>query len=122
MPYSARWLVLLTGLLALGVGTAYAQCGPRFVAATTGDDTANNCLTQASACLTIQHAVDVVAGVPCAGDMVNVAEGTYTEQVTIPISLNLVGAGAPMTTIKAPATLASPNLDIVRCKRGPPSS
>src|SRR4029450_341152 len=101
MPYSARWLVLLTGLLALGVGSAHAQtCGTRFVAKT-GSDASNDCTDQATPCLTIQHAVDAVAAGPCPGDTVNVGAGTYTEQVTIPISLTLNGAGATSTTINA---------------------
>jgi parallel beta-helix repeat protein len=116
MSSSARWLVLLPGLLALSVGTAYAQCGSRFVA-TTGRDAANDCLTQGQPCLTIQHAVDVDAGVPCSGDTVNVAAGTYTEQVTIGTVLNLVGAGTATTTIKAPVPLVG-TLDIVTIGTG----
>ena len=106
----ARWLALLTGLLALGVGSAYGQtCGSRFVAKT-GDDMGgtNDCLT--NPCLTIQHAVDVVAAGPCPGDTVNVAAGTYTEQVTIETVLNLVGTGA---TIQVPAPPLTGSHDIV---------
>src|SRR5262249_60081620 len=39
-------------------------------------------------------------------------------EVTIPTALNLVGAGAGMTIIKAPATLATPNIDIVAIQAG----
>jgi hypothetical protein len=87
MPYSARSLALLTGLLALGVGTAYAQCGPRFVAV--GGSDASACLDPGVPCATIQHGVDVVVPA-CAGDTVNVAAGIYIEQVTIGTSLTLV--------------------------------
>jgi pectin methylesterase-like acyl-CoA thioesterase len=101
MPYSARWLVLLTGLLAVGVGSAYAQC---FVA--TSGNNANNCLTPGEPCLTIQHAVDLVAAGSCPTNTVNVAAGIYTEQITIPpMTLNLIGAGAATTIISAPSPL-----------------
>ena len=52
---------------------------------------------------TVQAAVNAVAS----GGTVNVAAGTYTEQVTITHSLTLTGAGAAGTTIQAPAGLAS---------------
>jgi hypothetical protein len=100
---------MLPGLLALAAASAYAQCGPRFVAVG-GSDTANNCLIQGAPCATIQHGVDVAAA--CPSETVNVAAGTYTEQVTISTILNLVGAGAATTTIKAPSPLAA-NFDIV---------
>jgi len=37
------------------------------------------------------------------GDVINVAAGTYVEQVTIDKTLNLLGAGESVTTIQAPA-------------------
>ena len=50
---------------------------------------------------TIQAGINAVA----AGGTVNIAAGTYTEQLTIDQSLTLVGAGLPSTTIQAPAEL-----------------
>jgi hypothetical protein len=40
-----------------------------------------------------------------ASDIVNVAAGIYTEQITIGTSLNLIGAGAATTIISAPSPL-----------------
>jgi parallel beta-helix repeat protein len=50
---------------------------------------------------TIQTAVDAAAP----GDTISVKSGTYTEEVVIGKDLNLRGAGAGATIIKAPATL-----------------
>jgi cytoskeletal protein CcmA (bactofilin family) len=50
---------------------------------------------------TIQNAVNTVN----VSGNVHVASGTYVEQVTINKSLQLLGAGAATTTIKAPATI-----------------
>lgn len=68
---------------------------------------------------TIQEGISAVAS----GGTVNVAAGTYTEDLTIPVtkvSLNLVGAGLLTTTIKGvqnlPAAsfpLAAPNIEIL---------
>jgi uncharacterized repeat protein (TIGR01451 family) len=73
-------LVLLTGLLlVIGVArmpeVARAQ-GPtiRYVDCATGDDSANDCITSAAPCATVQHAVDV-AGF---GDEIRLATGVYT--------------------------------------------
>lgn len=48
--------------------------------------------------LTIQAAVDAAE----AGDVVNVAAGTYREQVIIDKSLSVLGAGAALTVVEAP--------------------
>jgi hypothetical protein len=52
---------------------------------------------------TIQAGVNTVA----AGGSVNIAAGTYTEQVAITKNLTLTGAGAAGTTIQAPSSLTS---------------
>jgi len=111
-----RWLAMLPGLLVLAAGSSYAQCGPRFVDPA-GDDTGNTCLNAGAPCATIQHGVDVVADGPCPGDTVNVAAGSYTEQVTIATSLTFTGAGGATTTIRAPVPLTG-NLDIVTIGSG----
>ena len=79
----------------------------RFVA-TTGDDSYNDCRDSGSPCRTVQHAVDVA----CDSDTIMVGAGTYTEQVSIPKSVHVIGVGAGSTTIQAPAVLAG-NQDIV---------
>ncbi len=50
--------------------------------------------------LYVQNAVDQASS----GDLVDVAEGTYVEQVTVNKSLQIDGAGEGVTTIEAPAT------------------
>jgi hypothetical protein len=64
-----------------------------------GSNAGNDCDDSGSPCLTVQYAVDQA----CNGETVNVAAGTYTEQVTIGQSVSLAGAGAGSTTIVAPA-------------------
>ncbi len=85
----------------------------RYVA-TTGDDTFNDCRVVAEPCKTVQHAVDVA----CAGDVVQVAGGTFPEQVSIPKNLTVVGAGAGSTIIQAPPTLPAAG-DIVQIVGSP---
>jgi Right handed beta helix region len=52
---------------------------------------------------TIQSAVDAAK----AGDRIKVLAGTYVEQVTIAKNLEITGAGAGATIIRAPATLVA---------------
>ncbi len=52
---------------------------------------------------TIQGAVNAVVS----GGTVNVAAGTYTEQLTINKNITIKGAGSSTTTIQAPGTLAT---------------
>jgi len=66
-----------------------------------GSDGANDCTIPAQPCATIGHAVAVASPV----DTLRVGAGTYSEQVTINISLTLIGAGAGNTMIQAPSNL-----------------
>src|SRR5262249_16106243 len=69
-------------LLVCGIGTAHAA--DRFVS-TTGSDSANDCLTSASPCLTLTHAVAQAAS----GDIVKIAGGTYAGTLSFSASVTL---------------------------------
>jgi parallel beta-helix repeat protein len=72
-----------------------------------GEDLVNAChvhnMTQDTWHPTIQTAINEAT----AGDIIEVAAGTYVEQVTIDKSLSLIGAGELVTKIQAPATRTS---------------
>ena len=57
---------------------------------------------------TIQAGINAVA----ANGTVNVASGTYSQQLAINQSLSLVGAGVSVTTIQAPASLSGNEIEI----------
>jgi hypothetical protein len=82
-----------------------AWAATRFVA-TTGNDTANDCLTDSMPCKTITYALTQVA----ANDTIQIAGGTYnpvlgeTFPLTIGINLTLTGSGADTTIIDAGRT------------------
>jgi hypothetical protein len=65
-----------------------------------GSDT-NNCLTAANACLTIGHAISLASS----GDSIKIAPATYSENLTINISLKLIGTNARSTIIDGGATI-----------------
>ena len=91
--------------IAIGVGIvglcaavpAGAAAADRFVA-TGGSDTANDCLTEAAPCATVQRAVDQAA----AGDAIHVGSGTHSVSAAVAIdkaNLTITGAGAGSTTV-----------------------
>jgi len=81
-------------------------CAPRFVNVATGSNLVfgvpNTCRNSLFPCKTIQQAVDVA----CPADIVNVAAGTYPEQVEIAKPLTIQGAGKAVTIIK-PTTVTA---------------
>ncbi len=74
------WLLICVALLIVigGVSTpAIAQCGTRRVAITGDTNLANNCLSTATPCKSINHAIAVA----CTNDTIAVGEGSYFEDV-----------------------------------------
>ena len=59
-----------------------------------GDDT-NDCLSLATPCATVGAAI----GKAAADDTINIASGTYTENVTVTLPLHFMGAGANSTIV-----------------------
>src|SRR5437016_10854701 len=89
---------MLTGLVVMGLFLALA---PSALASTTwyvdgvnGND-GNNCTSAQTACKTMGHAISLAAS----GDSIIVAPATYTENLTIGFSLNVIGSGANTTII-----------------------
>ena len=70
-----------------------------YVNGTNGSDS-HNCMSSATACKTIGHAISLAAS----GDTVMVAAATYTENLAIGINLNVIGAGAGTTIIDGNGT------------------
>ena len=89
---SASSLLLLALFLAL-VPTAVAST-TWYVNGVNGSDN-NNCKSPQTACKTIGHAISLAHS----GDSIMVAVATYKENLTIRLSLTLIGAGASTTII-----------------------
>ncbi|MGL4233335.1 MAG: hypothetical protein ACRCWJ_18350, partial [Casimicrobium sp.] len=91
---TALALLVTSGLLAsAGAATLYV--------APSGSN-AGNCQTVGTPCQTIAYALTQAAA---SGDTINIAAGTYAEELTINKSVLLQGASAATTIIKAPAAL-----------------
>ena len=88
--------LLMTTALAFAAwaeAVGVAATGPLFVSPAGND--ANDCQTLATACRTIGAAI----GKASAGDLIIVATGTYTENLTIDKDLSVIGAGPEATAI-----------------------
>lgn len=90
-----RPLATLT-LLALSVALVPVALASTtwYVNGMNGSDS-NNCLSSEFACKTVGHAISLTSS----GDSITIAAATYSENLTIRFSLNLIGAGASTTII-----------------------
>ena len=85
--------LLLLALVLVVAPTAVAST-TWYVNGVSGSDD-NNCKSPTTACKTIGHAISLAAS----GDSIMVAAATYSENLTIGISLNMIGAGASSTIV-----------------------
>lgn len=85
----------------LFAGSASLAQGAALYVAPAGSDV-GNCQTMATPCQTIAYALTQAA---VSGDAINIAAGTYVEELTINKSVAMIGAGSNATIIKAPNAL-----------------
>jgi hypothetical protein len=85
---------LLLMALCLAMGLTASASTTRYVNGVTGRDS-NNCLSPTTACKTIGHAISL----SLSGDSIVVAAATYTENLTIGLSLKILGSGSTTTII-----------------------
>jgi hypothetical protein len=90
-------IFILVCVLVITPGRSVGAVGNQLYVATDGNDSGNNCLTQATPCKTIIHAV----GQASSGDIINIAAGTYKEanQINVGKDLTFTGAGMNNTII-----------------------
>jgi hypothetical protein len=88
----ARLLLMFSLFLALASSALASTTW--YVNGVSGSDS-NNCLSATAACKTIGHAISLAVS----GDSVRVAAATYTENLSIGFSLNVIGSGASTTII-----------------------
>jgi hypothetical protein len=94
-----------SALLLLLPTSALAQPIMWYVNGVNGNDS-NNCQTAETACKTIGHAISLALS----GDSIIVAPATYTENLSISISLRILGAGANTTIIDGGAKASVVNI------------
>lgn len=84
------------GAYEFGAGDAPPPLQTDRYVAPSGNDANNDCANPAAPCTTIQHAIDQAL---TSGETVNIAAGTYLENLTIAKHIKLRGAGANDTII-----------------------
>jgi hypothetical protein len=85
--------------MALSLISSAASASTWYVNGVSGSDS-NDCKSPTTACKTIGHAISLASS----GDSIKVAPATYTENLTISLSLNVIGAGAVKTIINGGAS------------------
>src|SRR5215472_8325393 len=90
-------LVLVAPFLVLAP-TALASA-TWYVNGVSGSDS-NNCMSAQTGCKTIGHAISLASS----GDSIIVAPATYTENLTISVSLKILGSGATTAIIDGGGT------------------
>src|SRR5437762_3057022 len=84
----------LTTTLLLALCAPIASATTWYVNGVSGSNT-THCLSPSSACKTIKHAISLAAS----GDTIIVASATYTENLTVGISLRIIGSSARTTIV-----------------------
>jgi len=84
----------LSFVILIGLSPAALAASTWYVNGANGSDS-NNCMSASSACQTIGHAISLAGS----GDSILVAADTYVENLTIGISLNVIGSGTNTTII-----------------------
>jgi hypothetical protein len=69
----------------------------------------NNCMSASTACKTIGHAISLAAS----GDSIRIAAATYTEHLSVGISLRIVGSAATTTIIDGGYVLNTLNTTVI---------
>jgi hypothetical protein len=97
MKYKLLTALLLTAMAEALVPAAFATTW--YVNGVTGSNI-DNCMSPTTACKTIGHAISLAAS----GDTIVVSPATYTENLTIGKSLNIIGSVASTTIIDGGAS------------------
>ena len=94
MAMTQRMFGLFLVVLFLALAPAAMASNTWYVDGVNGNDN-NNCKSPQTACKTIGHAISLASS----GDSITVAAATYTENLTIGISLEIFGANAGTTIV-----------------------